>query len=345
MKEYLFVFGRNPELSFLEVDAFLKARKITYEVRETGKEVAVIVMQEIKEDLANILGGTVRIGEVIAKNTSELESINFEFTDKIRININVYANASSYLKVRSYFKEKCKEESVKYVLTKNAPPSKLKRNHIEILIFKQYIAKTISLFDPLQYKERDNRPYNDYLKNTSIRLARILINLGGVEKGILLDPFCGTGVILQEALLLGYNVLGIDNNRESVLGTIKNIEWLKQKYNVEGSFQVLQRDARNIPFQKCDLIVTEPYLGHYIRGTLTMKEAQERKKQLERIYQDFFKNIKPCRIVFIIPCFQTKKGKVKLTNVFVNCKVLEGPILYFSQKSKIIREIYVLEKK
>ena len=42
------------------------------------------------------------------------------------------------------------------------------------------------------------------------RLARCLINLTGIEKGIILDPFCGVGGILIEAGLMNLKPVGYD---------------------------------------------------------------------------------------------------------------------------------------
>ena len=50
------------------------------------------------------------------------------------------------------------------------------------------------------------------LQPTSLhpRLARALINLTGIRKGILLEPFCGAGGILLEAGLMGIKTVGYD---------------------------------------------------------------------------------------------------------------------------------------
>ncbi len=345
MKEYLFVFGRDPELSFLELRQFLYGRKIYYVVREVKSEIAVIALENLEGDLANILGGTVRIGEVIGRDKEALHNFPFLLSDKMRLSICVYKNSSLYPDVKTFFKIQFKNERLRYLFSKNTAPSKLKKDYLEILLFKNYIAKTISLFNPSLYKERDKRPCNDYLKNTSIRLARILINLSGIKKGTLLDPFCGTGIILQEALLLGYNVYGIDHDIKSVSCSQQNLAWTKKRHILQNRLSVVQGDAGNIPFRDFDFVVTEPYLGPYVRGTLNFSEAQNIKKSLENLYRDFFKNLKPCRVVFILPRFQTKKGSIMINNVFDGFRVLHGPILYADEKSKIIREIYVLEKR
>ena len=69
------------------------------------------------------------------------------------------------------------------------------------------------------------------------KLAQILINLCGhlPEGARILDPFCGTGVVLQEALLMGYNVYGTDKDERMVRYTEKNLGWLARK--VFGGFE------------------------------------------------------------------------------------------------------------
>ena len=59
------------------------------------------------------------------------------------------------------------------------------------------------------------------------KLAQILINLcGPLPKGArVLDPFCGTGVVLQEARLMGYQAYGTDLSERIVKFAETNMEW------------------------------------------------------------------------------------------------------------------------
>ena len=61
------------------------------------------------------------------------------------------------------------------------------------------------------------------------KLAQILINLCGPlpQDSTILDPFCGTGVVLQEALLMGYHAYGTDLSERMVEYSKKNLIWLK----------------------------------------------------------------------------------------------------------------------
>lgn len=63
------------------------------------------------------------------------------------------------------------------------------------------------------------------------KLAQILINMCGLLKpgARVLDPFCGTGVVLQEAALMGYAVYGTDLNERMISYSRTNLDWIKEK--------------------------------------------------------------------------------------------------------------------
>ena len=65
MKEYIFILGREPELSFLEIISYFKAQGVVYKVVEYKEEVAIFLLKEFEaENLVKRLGGTVKIAEV-----------------------------------------------------------------------------------------------------------------------------------------------------------------------------------------------------------------------------------------------------------------------------------------
>ena len=91
--------------------------------------------------------------------------------------------------------------------------------------------KVIGVQDIDAYARRDQaRPARDAkVGMLPPKLAQILINLCGPLKpgSTVLDPFCGTGVVLQEALLMGYHAYGTDINERMVEYSRKNLDWLK----------------------------------------------------------------------------------------------------------------------
>ena len=103
------------------------------------------------------------------------------------------------------------------------------------------IARTKKVQDITDYTDRDrNRPKRDaYVGMLPPKLAQIIINLASGNNQIagkrLLDPFCGTGVIPQEALLMGFDVYGTDIEQKMIDYSQINIEWLKSRRNIKGN--------------------------------------------------------------------------------------------------------------
>src|SRR6185503_10002944 len=102
------------------------------------------------------------------------------------------------------------------------------------------LAQTLFVQDIEAYGARDQaRPARDArVGMLPPKLAQIMLNLSAgplrasaeeLARLRVLDPFCGTGVILQEALLMGYSVLGTDIDERMVDYSRRNIKWLFQK--------------------------------------------------------------------------------------------------------------------
>src|SRR5690606_21491340 len=81
-------------------------------------------------------------------------------------------------------------------------------------------------------------------------------------KPAILDPFCGTGVILQEALLMDYAVSGSDLNPKMIDYTLKNLDWLRAKHPEGNVLTIREGDATAHQWaDPIDAVVTETYLG------------------------------------------------------------------------------------
>ncbi|UCG44990.1 MAG: N-6 DNA methylase [Candidatus Bathyarchaeota archaeon] len=89
------------------------------------------------------------------------------------------------------------------------------------------------------------------------KLARCMVNLAQPKAGeLVLDPFCGTGAMLVEAGLIGCRVIGCDIQSHMVSGSLKNL--LHYGIEPEG---VAVADARHLPLNRVDRIVTDPPYG------------------------------------------------------------------------------------
>ncbi len=118
------------------------------------------------------------------------------------------------------------------------------------------------------------------------KLARALVNLTGVQKGTLWDPFCGTGGILIEAALLGIDIVGTDIDPEMIRACKKNFD----HYRVQGVACV--GDARQ-EVVECDAIVTDPPYG---------RRASLKKVDIENLYNEFLAHVYPFVSTVVIMC-------------------------------------------
>ncbi len=95
------------------------------------------------------------------------------------------------------------------------------------------IARTVKVQDIESYTQRDRgRPKRDAkVGMLPPKLAQIIINLAVGDAnpqhgGVILDPFCGTGVVLIEASLMGFDIYGSDLEPRMVEYSQKNLEWM-----------------------------------------------------------------------------------------------------------------------
>ena len=151
------------------------------------------------------------------------------------------------------------------------------------------VAQTIKEQDINSYSFRDrDRPKRDSrVGMLPPKLAQIIINLATGElpkeklqsiceipegqaiprpdfDELILDPFCGTGVVLQEALLMGYRVSGSDIDERMIDYSAANLKWLTTTYPLEHSEDAILEvgDATSFVWDKTPkFIASEAYLG------------------------------------------------------------------------------------
>lgn len=119
------------------------------------------------------------------------------------------------------------------------------------------------------------------------KVAQMMLNIAQVKPNdVLLDPFCGSGTVLQEAALIGVQEIhGSDSDGRAVKDSQENIRWLLKEYStVHASVEITKRDARNISCRPT-VIVTEPYLGKPLRGNETRAGILAQAKELQSLYQ------------------------------------------------------------
>ena len=190
-----------------------------------------------------------------------------------------------------------------------------------------FTAKTIAVHNPFEFQKRDiNRPVQRKIFSIPPRLAKIMVNLSLCSQGkTLLDPFCGVGTILQEAMLTKAQVMGVDINPWCVEAAHANLEWLKNQYDLkEASHRILSGDARHlsdqIPKETVDCITTEPDLGPALRHVPTESYAHKIINKMEPLFHDFLPQAyiilkNRGRLVLVTPYIRTRTGTFVSMNI------------------------------
>ena len=201
---------------------------------------------------------------------------------------------------------------------------KLVENKAEILFCvskkQTFIATTKAVHNPFEFQKRDiGKPVQRKIFAIPPRLARIMINLATCSEGkVFLDPFCGVGTILQEALLARAKVIGTDINGWCVEAAKRNMEWLKAEYSLKNvEYRVLQGDvhklSHKIGVEQVDCVATEPDLGPALRQVPTTSYARRIFEKLEPLYygllEEAYKVLKKdALLVLVSPFIKTRSG-------------------------------------
>jgi tRNA G10 N-methylase Trm11 len=396
--KYFFVLGTNPTLSIAELEATVGLKKSA--LLAADLLVAELETEINPENLIKTLGGTIKIGviqeEIIAKDSrsanNELIAAVIKMatfrqkkspSGKFNFGFSTYGQGDFNkkdlgIKLKNYFSEH--DLSSRFVVSREKTLSsvviaqnKLLTRGIEIIIVRHedkiLIGETISVQPFKDLGLRDfGRPARDDLSGMiPPKLALTMINLAGLENrdAIIIDPFCGSGTILNEAALLGYkNLFGADISPRATSDTYKNFSWLKELYKLENvRLKLMVKNVLNlskfIKADYADAIITEPFLGPQ-RGMINFKTVIS---NLEELYtgaiSEFRKVLKSGgRVIMVWPSFYGQKPispsytgfKIinplpkSLENNSLLKKTGRDTIIYSRPGQKVFREIVILKK-
>ncbi len=140
-----------------------------------------------------------------------------------------------------------------------------------------------------------------------LRLAKMLVNISGVTShGRFLDPFCGSGMLVSVAAVLGLNTItASDSSPKAVADTRQNLSNVREMFHLSGAWNVEQCDVRVLSKHHAvgsvGSIVTEPYLGPQTRGANT-KELEQLAGLYHAAFKEFRKVLSPDgTVLFIFP--------------------------------------------
>ena len=235
--KYLAVLGRQPLISLAELESLFK------KVQPIAPNLATF--ESSKKPDINRLGGSLKLAEFL--ETTPLDFLQNQPEGKITLGLSDYspratarATGAEALKLKKILVRH--NRSVRVVPNANAVLSTATshNNHlgekpgkVELIKFGKDYFVSIGTQNITAYAKRDQaRPARDAkVGMLPPKLAQILINLCGdlSQNSRLLDPFCGTGVVLQEAWLMGYRPYGTDLSERMVEYSKKNLKWLAAK--------------------------------------------------------------------------------------------------------------------
>jgi len=403
-KKFAFILGREIELCFRELEAVLQRLDFDYTIINVAKNNVFINIDNTDNtsvaELINILGGTIKIFELVGDRSNNLEkdlkkviSDDCAEMDRIEFGISSYDFGVPASRVNliglSIKKSLKKSKSVRFVAISQgfeiAPVVSLKqgliKKGIELAIFPRAIGKLIAVSNIEDWSSRDyEKPKGD--KRSGMlppKLARIMLNLALSELPnsrnsndiLVLDPFCGSGNMLIESMLLGVDFLGTDLSAKAVEDSIDNCQWIKEKYSVVNlnykiemadatSFNFFENIKRYSEFSKKNsiAIVCEPYLGEPKKFKPTMNAAKGEYVKVKEMYLGFLNNFLQFRtqnsglktvLCIVFPYVETlDKGMYSLYDECVDeiqkmgYTELQSPLIYGRDYQVVKREIALL---
>ncbi|MBQ8984732.1 methyltransferase domain-containing protein [Candidatus Saccharibacteria bacterium] len=365
--QYLAVLGRQPKISVAELEALFS------DVNMLGHTLATF-SSKTKPDISR-LGGTMKLAQEINERPEEyLRAL--DYNGKFVIGLSDYskngnAKRSQFLALKIKRTLKKQGRSIRVLENKNADLSSAtvfhnqlgeKAGHIEFIKYANRWFILIGVQNINAYRDRDqNRPARDAkVGMLPPKLAQILINLcGPLKSGArVLDPFCGTGVVLQEALLMGYSAYGTDASERMVEYAKRNLEWLA----IPTASSVEVGDATNYQWQQpIDAVACETYLGPPMSEPPVDIKLKTVEQECRAIIVNFLKNLSgqimsETPVVVAVPAWLRPDGsyyRLKILdeldklgyNVVKNKNLSQRDLLYVRAGQIVAREIIVLRKK
>jgi hypothetical protein len=136
-----------------------------------------------------------------------------------------------------------------------------------------------------------------------------------LESLTVLDPFCGTGVLLQEALLQGHSAYGTDLEERMIDYSGKNLGWIIKERGLQSpDYRLEQADATsaewNGPFTT---IACETYLGRALSSFPDKETFVKIVSDVNQIHKRFLQNVasqtRPgFRMCIAVPAWRLNNG-------------------------------------
>lgn len=386
---YLFQLGRQSEISVAELHAVFSFFSLDFKILEQKNSNLFVEIKNAfdPKTLMNRLGGTMKIarfvGDIRADEDVTSEEKLAEIVESLqlegKIQFSLSGNNAKELALETKKVLKKNGRSVRYIEAGNTATilhNSLVQKSGDFTLTHHGVFVTEAIQPIEEWGQRDfGRPGRDSKSGMlPPKLARIMINIAGDKKvtlenvasQVLLDPFCGSGTILMEAILSGYkSILGADVSDKAISDTKVNTDWVLEQIETEKlkTLKILQVDVRRahdkIGPESIDIIATEPFMGKPLRGNEQKEHLMKQAHELKTLYLNAFQAFarimkKDASIVFLIPRFKFKQEWIRIScsediqklGFSVEPLSSEFPFLVYSRPDQFVaREIWKFTKK
>jgi len=371
---YIAILGRQPELGLVELESLVGAKGVQIFGRQ-----AALVGAELDVDR---LGGVLKFAQVLYRGpVTPLRDLPVDVASlpvnesKTSFGISAYGLrdtpkmlAAAGLELKKQLKVR---GSVRLVLPARGlalSAAELRHNAVvrdgfELVVVvangEMVVAKTLGVQDIDWYSKRD---YDRPARSAKVgmlppKLAQVLVNTTSASKVV--DPFCGTGVVLQEARLLGREAAGSDLSGEMVDATRTNMVWLdSQVSRALPAWAANLADARAVVLEPDVSIVSEGYLGPNLSHSPALPALGTIKSELLALYRDCFRNWAKqlpagAQISICVPAWRVGKvwhylGLVdelaSLGYTLKSFRAAQTPLLYARDDQVVGRQLLLLRK-
>lgn len=385
---YIAILGRQPALGMAELERIYGGDH----VRWFSDSTATISVEVLDFER---LGGSQKAGRVRLELSGDWQRVSRQivtsyietwrsYEGKITLGISAYgfkASPRDVQKMGIILKQKLKSHGVSLRIIPNAEAALntaashhnklgLSDNHVELLIVrassgKVIVAESIGAQNITALAARDQaRPKTDaFVGMLPPKLARMMVNMAepSLAHSMVVDPFCGTGVVLQEAALLGYNAYGTDLSEKMVDYSRQNLAWLTDKYQLVTTVTIEQGDAMDYRWKSpIDAVVAETYLGQPFSAPPSPAKLVEVRGNCNHIITEFLRNLHPqlatgTPLCIAVPAWRDNAGyfshlpfissleHLGYTRVVLN-SVRPEQLLYYRESQVVARELLILKK-
>ncbi|MDB5167462.1 MAG: hypothetical protein JWN26_607 [Candidatus Saccharibacteria bacterium] len=385
---YVSILGRQPALGIAELERVFGGGNVT-----PLSSLAATIDTPLLD--IQSLGGTLKAGKVVIDlpsgdfgrvNQKVIQYYSNQWSSaegKITLGLSAYGfevSSREVQKIGITLKQKLKKSGVSLRLVPNSEPALstatshhnklgLSANKVELLIIRArsgriVVAESTGGQNISAYAKRDQeRPKRDaFVGMLPPKLAQIMINLAHPQAGArILDPFCGTGVILQEASLMGYSVYGTDLVDKMISFSKENLEWLSRTHRVDVHSDLHSGDAMTTKWQSpIDAVIAETYLGQPFSAPPSMPKLEEVRKNCNHIITEFLKNLSSqiptgTPICIAVPAWKAVDGSFTHLPFIATIaqfgykphefhNVSQNDLLYYREDQIVARELLVLVK-